>query len=152
MKLRLKQTLKEKMMKTIEKISRTVDRVISGSIGKQLLFFLIIVVAIFAVLLFARVFFFASDWPDATFNDRFWTTVLDFIDAGDAFDQPSNSERVTVLITNLFGMVLFAGVLIALLTNTIYQRIEKVKKGEVYYNFSGHIVIIGCDHICGSLA
>ena len=77
-------------MKTLDKLSRTVDRVISGSIGKQLLFFLIIVVTVFAVLLIARIFFFASDWPEESFNDRFLTTVRDFIDPGFIFDQSGN--------------------------------------------------------------
>ena len=136
------------MRKFFDKLFRAVDRVVSGTLGKQLLFFLVITVAVFALQLAARELFFPSS--EQTLDRRFWNLVFNFIDV-EGFDQLDGLERWLILLTNLSGMVLFAGVLVALLTNTIYQRIDNIKDGNVYYNFSGHVVIIGFDPISGGL-
>jgi hypothetical protein len=78
--------------------------------------------------------------------------LLNYIDPGLGYEQyERDSEKLLIFITNIIGVILFTGTLIALLTNIINQRIDKVKNGEVYYSFSDHIVIIGYDHICDEL-
>jgi len=139
------------MKKTFNKISRAIDRIISGTIGKQLVFFLLIAITIFTVLLTASVLLFSSSSEEG-FTSRFWNMLLNFIDPGAGFEYDTNLERFLILITNLSGMVIFNGVLIALLTNTIYQRIDNVKSGEVNYSYNDHYVIIGFDPICRALA
>ena len=139
------------MKKSFNKISRAIDRIISGTIGKQLLFFLITAIVIFIVLFFVSVFFFSLSIEE-DFNSRFWNMLLNYIAPGAGFDYESNLKRLLILITNLFGMVVFNGVLIALITNTIFQRIDSIKYGEIYYAFKNHIIIIGFSPVCGALA
>jgi hypothetical protein len=138
------------MKKLFDRIFRSADRIIAGTAGRQLLFFLMIAVTVFIVLLTISVLSFSSS--EEGFTWRFWNMLLNFIDPGAGFDYESNAERLLILITNLAGMVLFAGVLVALLTNTIYQRIDNVKNGEVYYHYKNHFVIIGFDPVCSGLA
>ena len=138
------------MKKILDKILRIVDRAVSGTIGKQLLFFLMIVAVVFILLLAISTFFFPAQSPEQAFDFKFWNILFNFIEPG-GFENINGFERWLILLTNLAGMVLFAGVLVALLTNTIYQRIDRVKNGEVYYDFSGHVVVIGFDHICKGL-
>jgi hypothetical protein len=138
------------MKKILDKILRTVDRAVSGTIGKQLLFFLFIAVAVFILLLTVSTLFFPAQSLEQTFDFKFWNILFNFIEPG-GYENIDGFERWLIFITNLSGMVLFAGVLVALLTNTIYQRIDRVKNGEVYYDFSGHVVVIGFDNICKGL-
>jgi hypothetical protein len=138
------------MKKIFGKFFRAVDRVISGTAGRQVLFFLVIVVVVFALLFTADNVFFSSQTAGQTFDDQFWNVVRHYIGAG-GFENISNFERVLVLVIIMSGRILFAGVLVALLTNTILKRIDDVKNGKVYYDFSGHFVIIGFDHICSGL-
>ena len=140
------------MSKKTDKIIRRVDRIVSGSLGKQIVFFLVIAIVIFVILTAISVAAFSSMSPDVDFNERFWNMVLNFIDPGAGFaEYPGNSERILILITNLFGMIIFNGILIALLVTSINQRIEKINNGEVYYSFNNHVVVIGYDHICDEL-
>jgi len=136
------------MKKKLNSFRRTIDRVISGSIGKQLLFFLIITVIVFALEFAARALIFPS--TERTLDGQFWDSVFNFIDVG-GFEGLNGAERWLMLFINLSGMVIFAGALVALLTNTIFQRIDDIKNGSVYYDFSDHIVIIGFDPVGGSL-
>jgi hypothetical protein len=138
------------MKKILDKILRVVDRTVSGTIGKQLLFFLFIAVAVFILLLMVSILLFPAQSPEQTFDFKFWTILFNLIDPG-GYENINGFERWLIFITNLCGMVLFVGVLVALLTNTIYQRIDRVKNGEVYYDFSGHVVVIGFDNICKGL-
>jgi hypothetical protein len=48
-------------------------------------------------------------------------------------------------------MVFLGGVLVSVLTNIIERRIDRVKDGEVYYDFENHAVIIGFDSLCQGL-
>ena len=137
------------MKKTLDKLRRAVDRVISGGLGKQLLFFLAVATAVFALLLAARALLYPPP-PDETGDLRFWDMVFNFIDVG-GFENSSGFERWLIFLTNLSGMILFGGGLVALLTNTIFQRIENVGNGEAFYDFSGHAVVIGFNSICGGL-
>ena len=89
------------MKKILEKLTRTIDRTISASMGKQLLFFLIIVVVVFLVFLALRLFLFDPSSPDEDFSVRFWDTVLNYLDQGAEFEQDSNAERVLILFLNL---------------------------------------------------
>jgi hypothetical protein len=138
------------MKKIINKIFRMVDRTVAGSIGKQILFFLVIVIGMFGVLFIVSVLLFPLHSQEQSVNNLFWTIVYNLIEPG-GFDDLNNLESLLILITNVSGMVLFAGVLVALLTNTIFQRIDKIKNGQIYYAWNDHIVIIGFNPICNAL-
>ena len=140
------------MKNPLKKISRAIDRIISGSLGKQFLFFLAVAAAVFAILLTANVLLFSSSDPEMDFKFRFWNILLNFVDPGMGYEgYESNAERILIFITNFAGIIVFMGLLIASLTNIIEQRVDKVKNGEVYYSFNNHVVVIGFDHICDEL-
>jgi len=138
------------MKKIFDKLTRAVDRIISGPLLIQFIFFLLLVILVFTLLFVIRVYLIPHE-EKVSSESRFWDTVLNFLDVG-GYEDFSVFERWIVLLTNLCGMVIFAGVLVAFMTNTIYQRIDNVKNGEVYYSFSDHVVIIGYDKFCDELA
>ena len=49
------------------------------------------------------------------------------------------------------GAVVFGGLLISLLSNSVQRRVENIANGNVYYRLHGHIVVIGYDTIVPSL-
>ncbi len=51
----------------------------------------------------------------------------------------------------IVGAVVFSGLLISLLSNSVQRRVEKIEKGNVHYNLHDHIVVIGYDTIVPSL-
>jgi hypothetical protein len=136
------------MKRRFDKLFRVIDRIVSGPLKKQILFFLMIVGTLFTVFLIVGIFFFS---PLHSGESRIWNIVVNFIKPEFLPFYPGVLEKVYVLITSLAGMILFNGVLIALLTNTIFQRIDNIKNGEVYYNYNDHIIIIGFDNICSSI-
>ncbi|MCL2601168.1 MAG: hypothetical protein FWD88_08310 [Treponema sp.] len=137
------------MKKLLDRLARTVDRAITDTLGKQLLLFLSLAVVIFVLLFAVRMLLFPHQ-PGSPFGQRFWNTVHNYIGTG-AFDNLGRYERWLILLTNISSTVIFAGVLVALFTNSIYQRIGKVKNGEVHYSFGNHTIIIGYEHICNEL-
>jgi hypothetical protein len=88
--------------------------------------------------------------PEGSGDLRFWHIVLNFIDIG-GFEDTNGVGRILILLVNLFGMVLFGGMLVSILTNIIERRIDKVKEGGVFYKFKNHILIIGFDPMCEGL-
>ena len=136
------------MKNFLDRITRAVDRIISGSLLKQFLFFFFIALAAFLLLFLVRELFFEQNDPDP--SGKFWNSVFNFINTG-GFDDFQGAERWLVLLTNLGGMVIFSGILVAILTNFISQRVDNVRNGNVFYSFNDHIVIIGYDAICDNL-
>ena len=136
-------------MKTIfDKFTRGIDRTISGSLLKQFLFFLFIALFVFALLLSLRAAFFAQE--GVPYSGKFWSSLFNFLNV-EGFDNYRGFERWLVLFTNLGGIIIFSGVLVAILTNFISQRIENVRNGNVFYSFNNHIVVIGYDTVCDYL-
>ena len=67
---------------------------------------------------------------------------------------PSNHSWIVGIIYALIaivGAIVFGGLLISLLSNSVQRRVEKIEKGNVYYQFRDHIVVIGYDTILPSL-
>ncbi|MCL2181205.1 MAG: hypothetical protein FWB83_08755 [Treponema sp.] len=137
------------MNKPLDKLTRAIDRIISGSLGKQILFFIFLAAVVFSILFAARMILFPR-LPETPADRTFWNTVHNFINSG-GFEHLNGNERLLVFLTNIFGMVMFAGILVALFTNTIYQRIARIRNGEIYYSYNDHVVVIGYDHICDEL-
>jgi hypothetical protein len=111
------------MKKTLDMLSRAIDRAISGGIGRQLLFFTGTALVVFFALLGLSSLLYP---PEGSFDGRFWTLLINFIDTG-GFDETAGVGRVLILITNILGMVLLTGMMVSVLTNIIERRIERVK-------------------------
>jgi len=137
------------MKNIFDKLTRAIDRIISGSLLKQFLFFFFIAVAAFSLLFLLRELLFAQN--EAEPSGKFWNSVFNFINTG-GFEEFQGLERWLVLLTNLGGMIIFSGILVAILTNFISQRVDNVRNGNVFYSFNNHVVIIGYDVICDNLA
>jgi hypothetical protein len=135
-----------------DKIIRVIDRAISGTIGRQLLFFSGLTIVVFICLFAASALLYPVDSGGvrSSADGRFWNMVLNFIDVG-GFDDTAGTGRVLILIANLFGMVIFGGILVSVLTNIIERRIDRVKDGGVFYKWNNHTIIFGYDPICGGL-
>jgi len=78
--------------------------------------------------------------PEASGGWRFWMLMHNFIGVR-GYDDTGGVAPVMIFIANILGVVFFSGLLISFFR----QRVDKVNNGEVYYNFTGHIVIIGFD-------
>jgi hypothetical protein len=113
------------MKKLLNNIVRLVDRGIAGTIGRQLFVLTAVSVVVFLVLFTLSTLLYP---PDVPADVRFWGIVL-----------------------NLFGTIFFGVTMVSVLTNIIGRRIDRVEKGEVYYRFSNHILIIGYDPLCEGL-
>jgi len=136
------------MKSFFDRLTRRIDRIIAGSLIKQFLFFLSIMVFVFLLIFILRILF--NSQEDGSSSGKFWSSIFNFINV-EGFDNYSGFERWLVLLTNLGGIVIFSGILVALLTNFISQRIENVSNGDVSYSFNNHIVVIGYDTICDNL-
>ena len=58
---------------------------------------------------------------------------------------------VVYAVIAIVGAVLFGGVLISLMSNSIQLRVEDFKNGNINYNHNNHIIVIGYDTVVPSL-
>lgn len=125
------------------------DRVISGGIGRQLLCFSLVTLAVVGVYMLVA----AWTQRELSLGARFWWVLLRFIDPGQVAEErvPEFELLLPVLIA-LTGMVLLTGLLITTLSNIVERRVGSVENGLVVYrNISDHYVIIGYGEISVSL-
>ncbi|MCL2721719.1 MAG: hypothetical protein FWD47_10325 [Treponema sp.] len=141
------------MKKIIDKLIRLTDLTISGTIGKQLLFFTLTVIIVFTILIAALALLSPPIYDENDFINKFKNTFFSFFEISSfwTIDDFIFPEIFFIIINGLLSKVLFIGVLVTILVNAIMNRINRVKNGEVYYSFSKHIVVIGFDHICKGL-
>ena len=55
------------------------------------------------------------------------------------------------IITYMLGIVVFNGMIISVLTNTMDRRVQEHRDGMIHYLKSGHYLILGYDDIVSSL-
>jgi hypothetical protein len=128
------------MIKPSRKLFRIVDRILSGTIGPQLLFFLAIAGLIFIGLLLLS-------FPLGSLSflgDHFWLVLSKYMGQGGLGDAEPVAPPF-VFLSNILGQVFLSGLSIAFLVNIVEGRIDRVKNGEVYYHFKKHVIIIGFD-------
>ena len=136
------------------------DRLLSQSLGKQILILVGLIIALF-LLSFACLQASGDDWITYCNNNgiNHWLFPLYLLIDANAFNNLySNGDvlinRSTLLIsgiTYVLGVFLFTGALISILTNVISRRVEKHTDGLIPYLKSGHYIIMGFDDMIPSI-
>ena len=119
------------------------DRALSGGMGRQILIYLLIVVATFLVLFGIACLSgidLTSKLEDEKFS-KFWKVLFFFYDGGLEGTIPKN--HWFAYLTNILGSILMGGILIATITNYLLSNRDKAEKGLLRYRVSGHSVFIG---------
>jgi hypothetical protein len=130
----------ENMKKPSGKLFRIVDRILAGTVGPQLLFFLAL-----SGLIFIGLFLLSFPLGSLSFlGDHFWMVLSKYMGQGGLNDAETVAPPF-VFWSNILGKVFLSGLSIAFLVNIVKDRIDRVKSGEVYYHFKNHVVIIGFD-------
>lgn len=137
-------------------IRRTLDHDLSLGYARQLRWLCLLFVLVF-VLIIATLFVIVV--VDKNFNmgdvNLPGTAFLLLTDPGNISGVlPSNHSWIVGIIYALIaivGAIVFGGLLISLLSNSVQRRVEKIEGGNVYYQLRDHIVVIGYDTILPSL-
>jgi len=124
-------------MKLWKNIRLGFDRSFLGSWWKQLIWLTGILGFFLSLFLILNLFFIKLEE---------WRIVELFIDPG-AFvsNTESGNIRFFTLSVSVVGAAIFAGMLISVFSNMLQRRIESIKKGNIYYDFKDHFVILGFD-------
>lgn len=137
-------------------IRRTLDHDLSLGYARQLRWLCLLFVLVF-VLIIATLFVIVV--VDKNFNmgdvNLLGTAFLLLTDPGNLSGVlPSNHSWIVGIIYALIaivGAIVFGGLLISLISNSVQRRVEKIEGGNVYYQLRDHIVVIGYDTILPSL-
>ena len=137
-------------------MKRSLDHDISQGYARQLLWLCALFVLLFLVLL-ATLFVIKTMYDKFSMGDvnLIGTAFLLLTDPGNLAGVLRCNESWLVGIIYAFfviaGAVVFGGLLISLLSNSVQRRIANIESGNVYYQLNDHIVIIGYDTIVPSL-
>lgn len=127
------------------------DRSFSERGIRQLVWLFIAVVVVFLFLFGISFFIPFEEIPEGgQVMGRFPRMVTLFIDPG-AIEKLQNCTHVFGIIVAILGLTMMTGMFISVLTNMLDVRVDKVRNGEVHYNLSNHVVIIGMDDLVPSL-
>jgi hypothetical protein len=144
-------------------LRRILDKTVSGSFWKQIVFAIAFTVGIFsffAVISLITVPDIASkpktSEPSAEQcnplnheikglgTNRYWALLSQFLDPGN-IDKAEEEHRILTSLVAIAGSVTLGGLLIATLSNILERRVDKIKNGEVRYRLKGHAIIAGYD-------
>ena len=127
------------------------DRSFSERGTRQLYWLAAAVVTVFAMLLFISLFFpFEEVHEEGQEMGRFLRMITLFIDPG-AIEKLQESTHVFGIVVAICGMIMMTGMFISVLTNMLDVRVDKFRNGEICYDLSNHVVIIGMDDLVPSL-
>lgn len=127
------------------------DRSFSERGTRQLIWLLVAVVTVFVLLYFISLFFpFEEIQEEEQVMGRFLRMVTLFIDPG-AIEKLKESTHIFGIVVAVCGMMVMTGMFISVLTNMLDVRVDRFRNGEINYNLSGHVVIIGMDDLVPSL-
>lgn len=147
------------MKKKTRRFQLYFDRALSQSIGKQILLLGLLMLLSFGLsLLFLS--FSGVDWENYSkeLGINKWVLPLYLLIDGNSFNDVYKCETeihpymlIVSCLTYVFGIILFTGMLISVLTNIIAQRIEDHENGLIPYLKSGHYIIMGYDDMVASV-
>lgn len=85
-------------------------------------------------------------------NDLFWHRVLDartiallLIDPGNASNDTQTPYFPAIFLIAVFGVFIFSGMLVSVISNILERRVENFRKGEIHYQFHDHVLVLGFD-------
>ena len=125
---------------------KRIDQIISQTFAKQVLWTLLLLF-ILSVLLFV-VSLILNDKTSPTENA--WM-IAEQLMAAELKSDGSQKQKLFELLVVLIGWLVFTGLLIAIITNAYFSRIDQIKEGLTRYRFKDHFVIIGYNNMTLSL-
>ena len=127
------------------------DRSFSERGTRQLYWLSGAVVTVFAILFLISLFLpFEEVQEDEPVMGRFLRMITLFIDPG-AIDKLKDSTRVFGIVVAICGLLMMTGMFISVLTNMLDVRVDRFRNGDITYNLSNHVIIIGMDDLVPSL-
>ena len=129
-------------MNSRSRLRYRIDRALSGGLGRQLIFYIAVVLFLFLLLWgLAILIHIPIRSEKATGFGDFWTMLFFFYDGGLEGTLPDN--RWFVYLVNLLGSIVMGGILIATITNFLQSHTAKAEEGLLRYRLSDHTVFIG---------
>lgn len=128
-----------------------INKILESGLWWQLLLFGIINFVVFIICL--GVYFVLPKLMEEPYSDiGIWEAIRLFVDSNSIIDKTGFTQQsVSLLILECMGTILFSGLIVAIITNVMDQRVDNIKEGKVHYKLKNHIVIIGYDDIVPSI-
>lgn len=137
------------------------DRLLSKSLLRQLLVLAVVLLVALAVS-YGLLAFSGSQWKAFCVEKKMslWTLPVYLLIDSNALNNlyvysggPNMHGWMLIAssITFIIGMFIFNGAIIAIITNSIEQRVRKHREGHLHYLKSGHYVIMGYDEMVPSI-
>lgn len=144
------------MIKKHKSLLLRFDRILAQDLQRQVLILVGVLFVIFLISFFLLSIS-GSDWQEYCKNQHIskWVFPLYLLIDGNAFHDLCSEDvsGLTVFIACLiyvFGVVIFTGMIISVMTNMIERRVENHREGRIHYLESGHYVIMGYDDMVPS--
>ena len=138
----------------VTKLILKFDRSFSGRGHKQFCWLLgLVFIATSLLYLLARLINFNSSPAPCCGDDEnnLYRLILTiFIDPG-TINEIAVSDRWFALFVAIFGLIIFTGILISIISNMLERRIERYREGDIRYSLSNHVVIIGFNRLGPSI-
>lgn len=128
------------MLKYLKNLKLYFDRSFSKGTMKQTLWLLGIMVVVYMFLIALSYLKNLYTQGAEGSNGRWYDVIFTLIDPGSG--TRSMFPAFTILCA-LFGLVLFSGMLISVISNVLERRVDSYVKGETTYNLSNHVVVLG---------
>lgn len=146
------------MKRTVKKsVWLRFDRILSQDSLRQIL---ILVGALFIAFCISIILLscFGGNWQDYCSQKHIskWVFPLYLLIDGNAFNNfygdgmVSSGAVFVVCLIYIAGVIIFTGMLIAVISNIVERRVEDYKAGHIYYLKSGHYIIMGYDDMIPS--
>jgi len=146
------------MSKKRNNIKLFLDRAMSRSLGRQILMLLILFV-ILLIISFLLLSISGSEWKEFCRSQDIspWLLPIYLLIDTNALNKlylgggVHGWMLVASSITYLFGLIIFNGIIIGVITNAIDHRVEAHRDGLLHYVKSGHYIIMGYDNMVPSI-
>lgn len=124
-----------------------INKILESGLWWQLLLFVIINILVF----FLCIIVCQILGPDIKVG--LWEALRLFVDSNSIIDHTHSftSQNISLLFLEGMGTILFSGLIVAIITNVMDERVDDIKEGKVHYKLKNHIVIIGYDDIVPSI-
>lgn len=141
---------------SFNQFKRQFDYALSLSYMRMLVYFCLVFLGLLLIVMLTL-------WGASIVSEKFdigevnipGTAFMLLTDPGNISDVlPSNQSWIMGIIYAVIvtmGAVLFGGVLISLMSNSVQMRVDDFRNGNIYYNHKNHIVLIGYDPVVPAL-
>lgn len=135
------------MKRFFKNIRLSFDRSFSSGQSKQLMWlagFMLIVYGLLGALSYISEFYV----PQEGEHSRWYNILFQLLDPGEGSD---SMTPMFAVIVAMFGLVIFGGMLISVMSNVLERRVESYTNGETDYNINDHVIIVGFNQSVPSL-